>query len=62
MSEIFHRVQIRTPQAPIVRALTEQAGLARWWTTETKAQPEVGSMKGYVEAGTGTPHPHDSTI
>lgn len=44
MADIKHLVVIDGPVERVYRALTEQSGLARWWTTQTVAQPEVGSI------------------
>ena len=45
MHEIYHQFNIKTDDTlKIYRALTEQAGLAGWWTTATTAVPQVGSV------------------
>ena len=44
MADIIHRVIVRAPARDTYRALTEQKGLARWWTTDTKAEPKVDSV------------------
>ena len=44
MADIRHLVVIDAPVDSVYRALTEQAGLAGWWTTDTIAEPEVGSI------------------
>lgn len=41
---IHHRLLIETPVETVYGALTTQKGLAGWWTPETIAQPEVGSI------------------
>jgi len=44
MAEIRHLVVIAAPPSKVYAALTEQAGLAGWWTEETVAEPVVGSV------------------
>ena len=44
MAEIRHLVVIDAPVDTVYRAITEQSGLAGWWTKETIAQPVVGSI------------------
>lgn len=41
---ICHRLLIGAPAETIYGALTTQKGLAGWWTPETLAKPEVGSV------------------
>lgn len=44
MPELKHLVTINAPAAAVYRALTEQEGLAGWWTVQTIARPEVGYL------------------
>jgi uncharacterized protein YndB with AHSA1/START domain len=44
MKSICHRLLIETPIEKVYEALTTQEGLSRWWTPDTKAKPEVGSI------------------
>jgi len=44
MAEIRHMLLIDAPVEKVYKAITEQTGLARWWTAETVAMPEVGSV------------------
>jgi hypothetical protein len=44
MESIFHRLVIAAPQERVYGALTTKEGLSGWWTPETEATPEVGSM------------------
>lgn len=44
MPEILHQLVIDVPPAATFDAITEQRGLASWWTTDVKAQPKVGSI------------------
>ncbi len=44
MAEIRHRVGINGGAAEIYELLTTDAGLARWWTTETRGAGGVGSI------------------
>ncbi len=41
---IYHRLLIEAPVEKVYEAITTQKGLAGWWTTETIAKPEVGSI------------------
>lgn len=43
MAELRHLVVIAAPVGRVYRALTEQSGLAGWWTEQTIAQEGVGS-------------------
>ena len=43
MPDILHEVIIESPPDQVFKALTEQQGLASWWTTHAKAEPTVGS-------------------
>lgn len=44
MPDIVHRVGIRATPRKVYAALTEQNGLAGWWTTSVKASPKVGAI------------------
>jgi uncharacterized protein YndB with AHSA1/START domain len=44
MSDILHRVGIRASTEKVFAALSEEKGLAGWWTTNVNASPEVGSI------------------
>ena len=42
MAEIFHLFNIKTEDAgKVFSAITEQGGLASWWTTETEVQDNI---------------------
>lgn len=43
MPDILHEVVIESTPDNVYKALTEQNGLASWWTTNSKAQPKEGS-------------------
>ncbi len=43
MPEIRHEINIQAPPQKVYEALTTQAGLQSWWTSDTEAVPEVGS-------------------
>src|SRR5210317_2069624 len=47
MYDIKHLVTIDAPIPVVYMALTEQEGLAGWWTTDTVANPIVGSIAGF---------------
>ncbi|HTD24846.1 MAG TPA: SRPBCC domain-containing protein [Terriglobales bacterium] len=44
MPDILHRVGIKASPDKVYEALTEQEGLAGWWTRNTKASPAVGAV------------------
>jgi uncharacterized protein YndB with AHSA1/START domain len=44
MKSIYHRLLIGAPAEKVYEALTTQEGLSGWWSPETKAKPEVGSI------------------
>lgn len=44
MADILHRIGIKAAPEKVYAALTEQAGLAGWWTKETKASPNIGAI------------------
>ena len=47
MYDIKHLVTIDVPIPVVYMALTTQEGLAGWWTTDTVANPVVGSIAGF---------------
>jgi len=44
MKSILHRLEINAPLEKVYEAITTQEGLSGWWTPETKAKPELGSI------------------
>jgi uncharacterized protein YndB with AHSA1/START domain len=44
MEAIRHFLEIRATPEAVYRAVTEQDGLASWWTVETIAEPVVSSV------------------
>jgi len=44
MPDILHRVGISAPAENVFRALSEEKGLAGWWTVNVRAEPKVGSV------------------
>lgn len=44
MPDILHEVTIKGSPDKIYKALTEQEGLAAWWTVHTDAKPKVGNV------------------
>ncbi len=48
MAAIRHQFTIDAPAATVYAALTEQRGLAGWWTLETIAEPVVGSVAEFI--------------
>ena len=51
MSDILHRVGIKSSASGTYRALTTLQGLAGWWTTDTRGSCDVG---GVIEFHFGT--------
>ncbi|MBC8424431.1 SRPBCC domain-containing protein [bacterium] len=43
MPDILHTFTVAAPAAQVYRALTEQAGLASWWTEQTTAENGLGA-------------------
>jgi uncharacterized protein YndB with AHSA1/START domain len=43
MADILHETTIQAAPEQVYKALTEQKGLASWWTVHTVAKPVVGS-------------------
>ncbi|MGE8534309.1 MAG: SRPBCC family protein [Chryseobacterium sp.] len=41
---IYHRLLITVPVEKVYEAITTQEGLAGWWTPDTEAKAEIGSM------------------
>jgi uncharacterized protein YndB with AHSA1/START domain len=44
LAEIFHYIKIYKPARTVYRAITEQTGLAGWWTKEVIAISKIGSI------------------
>jgi uncharacterized protein YndB with AHSA1/START domain len=44
MADIHHMLLIDAPAEAVYRAITERQGLAGWWTAQTVAKPEAGSI------------------
>ena len=44
MADILHRVGIRSSADKVFEALSEEKGLAGWWTQNVKASPEIGAI------------------
>ena len=44
MPDIHHELTIGTTPARAFRAVTTAEGLSRWWTKDSVAQPQVGSI------------------
>lgn len=42
--EILHQVVITVPREAVFDAITTGKGLSSWWTTDTRAEPQVGSI------------------
>jgi len=44
MADILHRVGIKSSPDKVFQALSEEQGLAGWWTQDVNASPEVGAI------------------
>jgi uncharacterized protein YndB with AHSA1/START domain len=44
MPDILHRVGINSPPEQVYHALSDEKGLAGWWTTNTKASATVDAI------------------
>jgi uncharacterized protein YndB with AHSA1/START domain len=44
MADILHKISIAVPASDVYAALTEQQGLARWWTESVRAEARVGAI------------------
>ncbi|MBC9911722.1 SRPBCC family protein [Chitinophaga varians] len=44
MVNIWHRLVIKVAPEEVYKALSTQTGLAGWWTPDTIAKPEIGSI------------------
>ena len=53
MAEIKHRVGIKGSLDQVYELLTTDAGLSRWWTTDTKGAGDVGSIIEFRFGGGG---------
>ena len=53
MPDIIHRIGIQAPIKQVYEALTQPAGLAGWWTRQTKAEPKVGAILEFRFTGGG---------
>jgi uncharacterized protein YndB with AHSA1/START domain len=51
MPDMVHEVMIEADPEVVYAALTEQQGLAKWWTDTNTASPEVGSEADFVFEG-----------
>lgn len=47
MSDMRHMLLIDAPIDRVYRAVTEEEGLAGWWTVQVKAAPEAGSIANF---------------
>ena len=57
MKIIHHVLDVDAPAASIWSAITEQAGLAKWWSTRVKAPTAaVGARVEFTFAGDFNPH------
>jgi uncharacterized protein YndB with AHSA1/START domain len=44
MADILHMVSVKASPSAVYRVLSEQVGLAGWWTEDVHAEPSVGSI------------------
>ena len=66
MKKIIHFVRIHAVPENVYRALTTEDGLAGWWSTVVRVQPNVGGVIDFrftgdfnANYGTGTPFKAD---
>ena len=68
MHDIVHELTIAVPPAAVYEAITTQAGLASWWTTDCDARPEVDSIATFTFGPRGglsrsrVGHPGEDTV
>lgn len=51
MAEILHQLTIKASPGRVYKALTEQKGLASWWTQFVTAEPRVDSVGEFLFEG-----------
>jgi len=51
MEHIRHYLTIKAPINKVFEAVTQQEGLASWWTKETIAKPEIGFVNEFKFGG-----------
>jgi uncharacterized protein YndB with AHSA1/START domain len=44
MPDILHRIEIKASPEKVYHSLSDEKGLAGWWTTNTKASAKVGAI------------------
>jgi uncharacterized protein YndB with AHSA1/START domain len=44
MADMLHQIHIKAAPEKVYEALTTDAGLRSWWTNDSVAKPEVGSV------------------
>ena len=44
MADMLHQIQIKATPEKVYEALTTHTGLRSWWTSDSVAKPEVGSI------------------
>ena len=44
MPDLHHEIEIEAPPAEVYEALTTSEGLRGWWTSDSQAEPTVGSV------------------
>jgi hypothetical protein len=54
MYDIVHELTIGVPPDQVYEAITTQEGLAGWWTTDTTAEPVIGSVATFGFGGHST--------
>jgi uncharacterized protein YndB with AHSA1/START domain len=51
MPDILHELTIAATPDRVYRAITEEQGLASWWTPQATAQPKIGSIAEFSFSG-----------
>lgn len=44
MPEMYHEIQVQAPPEKVYQAIATREGLRSWWTSDTVAEPRVGSV------------------
>ena len=47
MPAMLHQIQIKASAEKVYAAITTEPGLSGWWTGDTVAQPQVGTIAGF---------------
>lgn len=62
MKKIIHTVHIHAPPSDVYRALTTEAGLTGWWTTQAALEPGEGGVIAFTFVGDFHPRMKQVTL